>query len=68
VSRRPALPALVVGGTHMLDPTLFERTAAALGAGSSSLVLPGAGHWPHREAQERFTPALIDFLGGLEPV
>ena len=66
VTRRASLPALVVGGTHMLDPGLFERTASVLGAGSSALVLPGTGHWPHREAEDRFVSALIEFLGSLD--
>ncbi|EHN11545.1 epoxide hydrolase [Patulibacter medicamentivorans] len=65
----PDVRGLVVGGggEHVLDGT-FEETAKQLGAGSSALVVPGAGHWPHREGEAQFTQALVDFLGDLDPV
>ncbi|WP_320669561.1 alpha/beta fold hydrolase [Patulibacter defluvii] len=64
----PAVPGLVVGGggEHVLEGT-FDQTAERLGEGSSALVVPGAGHWPHREGEERFLAALVPFLQGLPP-
>lgn len=61
---RPAdVPALVVGGTHdIIDPTLAVRTAERMGAGSESVVIDGAGHWPHREGEDEFIAKLIGFL------
>lgn len=35
---------------------LFER-------GAELLVMPEAGHWPHREEEHQFTEALLNFLG-----
>ena len=64
LARLPAVPGLVVGGTtDILDPELYRRTAGLLGAGSDSLIVEGAGHWPHREGEEAFVGRLIEFLG-----
>jgi pimeloyl-ACP methyl ester carboxylesterase len=67
VAKPPAVRGLVVGGTGMLDPALYEKTAQILAPGSTSAVMDGTGHWPHREAQDRFVDALIGFLDGLGP-
>lgn len=57
--------ALVVGGTADLVPAwAFEKSPSRLGPGSSSLVVDGAGHWPHREGEARFHDALLGFLRG----
>jgi pimeloyl-ACP methyl ester carboxylesterase len=65
LARPPEVPALAVGGTHMLDPALYAATAAAMGPGSDSLVVEGTGHWPHREAEDRFVEKLLGFLSSL---
>jgi pimeloyl-ACP methyl ester carboxylesterase len=45
-------------GPYKKSQLLFER-------GAELLVMPEAGHWPHREEESRFTDALIRFLRGL---
>jgi pimeloyl-ACP methyl ester carboxylesterase len=64
LARPPSVRGLVVGGTSdILDRGLYERTAGLLGAGSDSLIVEGAGHWPHREREEAFLARLIAFAG-----
>jgi pimeloyl-ACP methyl ester carboxylesterase len=64
LERPPSVPGLVVGGTtDILDRELYERTAGLLGAGSDSLIVEGAGHWPHREGEDEFLARLIAFVG-----
>ena len=64
LAQPPETRGLIVGGTtDILDPDLYERTAGLLGAGSDSLIVDGAGHWPHREAEEAFLARLIAFAG-----
>lgn len=45
-------------GPYKKSQTLFE-------GGAELLVMPEAGHWPHREEESQFTDALIRFLGQL---
>lgn len=60
-------PALVVGGTADLVPAAaFENSPAKLGAGSYALIVEGAGHWPHREGEQLFQKALLEFLRSVE--
>ena len=67
LARPPSARGLVVGGTtDILDPDLYERTAGLLGAGSDSLIVEGAGHWPHREGEEAFLARLIAFAGEVD--
>ena len=67
MARLPSVRGLVVGGTtDILDPDLYERTAGLLGAGSDSLIVEGAGHWPHREGEEAFLARLIAFAGEVD--
>lgn len=64
--RVPQLPGLVVGGTDdLVPPPLFGRTAQRMGEGARSLLIEGVGHWPHREGEEQFTAALLEFLTDL---
>jgi pimeloyl-ACP methyl ester carboxylesterase len=64
LERPPSVPGLVVGGTaDILEPDLYVRTAGLLGAGSDSLIVEGAGHWPHREGEDEFLARLISFVG-----
>ncbi|WP_051809432.1 alpha/beta fold hydrolase [Actinoplanes subtropicus] len=62
------LPALVVWGDrdHVL-PAGQARAAAELMPGARSVVLPGVGHFPHREAPEAFVRAVTDFVEGTRP-
>jgi pimeloyl-ACP methyl ester carboxylesterase len=45
-------------GPYKKSQTLFE-------GGAELLVMPEAGHWPHREEESLFTDALVRFLGQL---
>jgi pimeloyl-ACP methyl ester carboxylesterase len=63
----PQIPALAVGGSGDFDPSLYGKTAALFGPESDSLVLEGAGHWPHRESEDAFIAALIAFADRVEP-
>ncbi len=40
--------------------------AGLLGAGSDSLIVEGAGHWPHREGEDAFLARLIQFAGEVD--
>jgi pimeloyl-ACP methyl ester carboxylesterase len=51
----------VVGGDADLDAGLYERTAEVLGEGSETMIVEGAGHWAHREAEEAFIARLVEF-------
>ncbi|MGH2925975.1 MAG: alpha/beta hydrolase [Solirubrobacterales bacterium] len=67
LARPPAIRGLVVGGTtDILDPELYRRTAGLLGAGSDTLIVEGAGHWPHREGEDEFLARLIEFAGQVD--
>jgi pimeloyl-ACP methyl ester carboxylesterase len=67
LARPPSARGLIVGGTtDILDPDLYEQTAGLLGVGSASLIVEGAGHWPHREDEEAFLTRLISFVGEVD--
>jgi pimeloyl-ACP methyl ester carboxylesterase len=62
--RPAAVRALVVGGTaDLVDAETFRLTAARMAPGSEAFLIPGAGHWPHREGEAAFTERLVQFLG-----
>ena len=66
LSKVPAVRGLVVGGTvDVAPPEPFVKTGELLADGSESLIVDGAGHWPHREGEDEFTKALLRFVGGL---
>lgn len=65
LARPPKVPGLVFGGSSMIDPAAYAATAAAMGPGSDSVVVEGAGHWPHREAEDHFVDRLLEFLSAL---
>lgn len=44
----------------------YKKSQGLLGGGGELLVMPEAGHWPHREEESLFTDALIGYLEGLE--
>jgi pimeloyl-ACP methyl ester carboxylesterase len=57
---------LVAGGRDFgghLGP--YKKSQGLLGGGGELLVMPEAGHWPHREEESQFTEALVEFLGRL---
>lgn len=57
---------LVAGGKDFgghLGP--YEKSRGLFERGAELLVMPEAGHWPHREEESRFTDALLQFLDGL---
>jgi pimeloyl-ACP methyl ester carboxylesterase len=62
------LPTLVVWGDqdHVL-PVAHARAAGQLLPGSRTVVLPGVGHFPHREAPDTFVAEVVDFVEGTAP-
>jgi len=63
---RVAVPGLVVGGTRdVIDASTFRRAPACFDARCEVLIVDGAGHWPHREAEEGFMERLLPFLHSL---
>jgi pimeloyl-ACP methyl ester carboxylesterase len=66
LARRTTVRGLVVGGSTDVLADALERTAGLLGAGSDSLIVEGAGHWPHREDEEAFLARLIAFAGEVD--
>ena len=71
VDRRLMAPltcrGLMVAGSKDFGGHLgpYKKSKALFGAGAELLVVPEAGHWPHREAESLFTDRLIHFLGEL---
>lgn len=65
--RSSRVPALVVMGNR--DPDFPDPAAEAqwLSArlGGTSLIVDGAGHYPHTEMPERVYPSLLSFIAGL---
>lgn len=55
---------MVAGGKDFggrLGP--YEKSKTLFEGGADLLVIPEAGHWPHREQEPQFTTTLLDFLG-----
>jgi pimeloyl-ACP methyl ester carboxylesterase len=61
------VPALVVMGTR--DPDFPDAAAEARWLagelGADSLIVEGAGHYPHAEMPDRVAPKLLSFIGGV---
>jgi pimeloyl-ACP methyl ester carboxylesterase len=61
------VPALVVMGTR--DPDFPDAAAEARWLagelGADSLIVEGAGHYPHTEMPDRVAPKLLSFIGGV---
>lgn len=56
-------PGLIVAGENDMVPlSAFHRTVAKWDGDVTLDVVPGAGHWPHREYQDRFLDSLHTFL------
>lgn len=65
--RVPDVPGLIVGGEHDLgESAMLTRTAELLGSPSRALIVPDAGHWPHRENASAVLPELLGFLSELK--
>jgi pimeloyl-ACP methyl ester carboxylesterase len=62
------VPALVVWGEqdHVL-PVGHAYAAAELMPWWRTVVLPGVGHFPHREAPDEFVEAVTDFIDSTQP-
>jgi pimeloyl-ACP methyl ester carboxylesterase len=57
---------MVAGGRDFgghLGP--YKKSQGLFEGGAELLVMPEAGHWPHREDESQFTDALLRFLGKL---
>ena len=57
---------MVAGGRDFggrLGP--YKKSQGLFAGGAELLVMPEAGHWPHREEESQFTDALVRFLGEL---
>lgn len=57
---------MVAGGKDFgghLGP--YKKSQGLFEGGAELLVMPEAGHWPHREQESQFTDALLRFLGKL---
>lgn len=55
---------MVAGGKDFgghLGP--YKKSLALFGSGAELMVIPEAGHWPHRENEPLFTSNLVNFLG-----
>jgi pimeloyl-ACP methyl ester carboxylesterase len=67
LERPPPVPGLIVGADHdLVEPELFHRTAALMPDPSRSLVVDGAGHWPHRERPDLVLTEIVTFLSQLK--
>jgi pimeloyl-ACP methyl ester carboxylesterase len=63
------LPTLILWGARdPLIPVSHAREAHERIVGSRLEVLPGAGHFPHRDAPQRFVAALVDFAETSAPL
>jgi pimeloyl-ACP methyl ester carboxylesterase len=62
------LPTLIVWGEddHVV-PVEHARRASDLMPRSRTVIFPGVGHFPHREAPDAFLDVVLDFLGSTTP-
>jgi pimeloyl-ACP methyl ester carboxylesterase len=68
INHAPPVPGLIVGGDHSLgQQELSTRTAQLLPPPSRALIVPGTGHWPHRENAAVVIPELLGFLAQFTP-
>jgi pimeloyl-ACP methyl ester carboxylesterase len=62
------MPTLIVWGDRdPLIPIAHAHAANAAMPGSRLEVFPGAGHYPHRHAPDRFVSTLEDFIATTDP-
>lgn len=63
-----AVPMLVIWGSRdPIVPALHAETVRTLVPTARVEVFPGAGHWPHMDAPQRFCDAVLDFMATTEP-
>jgi len=64
LSAKTAAPTLMMSGTldGAVGPEVFGRSQEAFTGRFEFRLLPGVGHFPHREAPEQVTPLIVDFL------
>ncbi|MGB5812220.1 MAG: alpha/beta hydrolase [Polyangiales bacterium] len=43
----------------------YKKSLGLLDANAELLIVPDAGHWPHREGEDLFVPKLLEFLSKL---
>lgn len=55
-------PTLVVGGGDEPFGPAYAATPDHVDGPCEVLIVPGAGHWPHREGEAEFTERLLAFL------
>jgi pimeloyl-ACP methyl ester carboxylesterase len=69
VQDAPSLPPLALfwGDDDPLIPLTHGIEAAAMLEGATLTRFPGVGHFPHRQAPERYTQALEAFLDAPDP-
>lgn len=62
------VPTLIVMGTR--DPDFVDATAEAASLAdilrAESLIVDGAGHYPHAEVPDQVAPTVLSFIGGLK--
>jgi pimeloyl-ACP methyl ester carboxylesterase len=62
------VPTLLVWGERdRIIPAIHGREAQIKMPGSRLEILPGAGHFPHRDDPHRFVTLLSEFIAGTEP-
>jgi pimeloyl-ACP methyl ester carboxylesterase len=63
------LPTLIIWGARdPLIPVRHAHEAHERIEGSRLEILPGAGHFPHRDSPQRFASALLDFVETTAPL
>ncbi len=60
-------PGLMVAGEKDFGGHLgpYKKSQGLFGGGAELLIVPEAGHWPHREQESLFTDTLLRFLRAL---
>ena len=64
-----AVPTLAVAGAEdgCVGRPVHESQAAHFTGPFRLEIVPGAGHWPHREAAGVVTPLILDWLAAERP-
>lgn len=66
LERAPAVANLTIGGTADIVPAeLFRASAELFPSPSRALIIDDAGHWVHREQEQRVNAEIVRFVGEL---